>query len=107
MWSLRSDSMCRSLSLKRHRCFSIQVGLLQGSQAAVVGRLLVGTAAPVAEVVDTTGAGDAFIGGITYGRGLNSGRIYCQNVVEEYEIAFPDFCFFVLSCFLFYAEHRP
>lgn len=55
--------------------FSSKVGALQasssekGSNEAVVGRLLLGTAAtvPSAKVVDTTGAGDAFIGGITYG----------------------------------------
>lgn len=36
---------------------------------AVVGRLLVGTAEkiPPSELVDTTGAGDAFIGAILYG----------------------------------------
>ncbi|CAM6093357.1 unnamed protein product [Calypogeia fissa] len=51
--------------------FSSKVGAFQGSSSneAVVGRLLVGTAATLQpeEVVDTTGAGDAFIGGITYG----------------------------------------
>ena len=37
------------------------------AESAVLGRVVVGSAAPVRDVVDTTGAGDAFIGAILYG----------------------------------------
>ncbi|BBN05644.1 hypothetical protein MPTK1_3g14770 [Marchantia polymorpha subsp. ruderalis] len=55
--------------------FSSKVGVLQNSKAGTVdtedrcvGRLLVGTAdfVPSTELVDTTGAGDAFIGAVMY-----------------------------------------
>lgn len=54
---------------------TFQVGVLQNSKAGTVdtedrcvGRLLVGTAdfVPSTELVDTTGAGDAFIGAVMY-----------------------------------------
>ena len=48
-------------------------------EIAVLGRLVVGSAAPVGEVVDTTGAGDAFIGAILYGL---SAQLSVENMLR-------------------------
>lgn len=50
----------------------------------VVGRLLLGTAEkiPPEELVDTTGAGDAFIGGVIYGTPMTNSS-YARDSVGE------------------------